>query len=103
MGANAARGHPVDRGWLPAWLVMLVLSAALVRIRRAGPVLAINLAAVGFLAVVPFITDRMFITLDYLPAAALFRHRIHRLICAVRHAENNQCRNRPAQRHRAGG
>ena len=90
VGAQTLReGHPVDRGWLPAWLVMLVLSAALVRIRRAGPVLAINLAAVGFLAVVPFITDRMFITLDYLPAAALFGIVSYRLrnLRAVRHAE----------------
>jgi EAL domain-containing protein (putative c-di-GMP-specific phosphodiesterase class I)/GGDEF domain-containing protein len=90
LGAQTLRqGHPVDRGWLPGWVLMLTFSFALVRSQRPATSRAISAAALGCAAVVPFITDRMFITADYLPGVMLFAIVSYRLrtLRAVRHAE----------------
>ena len=90
IGAQTLReGHPVDRGWLPAWLLMLTLSFALLRASGPADARKINFAALACAAVVPFVTDRLFITADYLPGITLFAIVSYRLrtLRAVRHAE----------------
>lgn len=90
IGAQTLReGHPVNRGWLPGWVLMLTLSFALQRTRRPRAAQAINLVALACAAVVPFVTDRLFITADYLPGITLFAIVSYRLrtLRAVRHAE----------------
>ncbi|MBS0254757.1 MAG: EAL domain-containing protein [Proteobacteria bacterium] len=90
LGAQTLReGKPVNWGWVPIYLVMLGFSLAVAVTRGRKQLVAIYALAVSVMLIGPFVTDRLFITADFLPGVTLFGIVAYRLraIRAVRHAE----------------
>ena len=73
IGAQTLReGRPVNAGWIPALLASALASALLLRARRKRQVIALLAAALTFGIVMPFVTDALLISVDYLPAYLMF-------------------------------
>lgn len=66
------RGQPVYWGWIPAYLVAVVLAAMHVYTRRMRIVWMTAAAAIALLGLLPILLDELLITADVVPGGLLF-------------------------------
>ncbi|MBU6268371.1 MAG: EAL domain-containing protein [Sphingomonadales bacterium] len=91
IGAQTLReGHPTKPSWMLPWSVALLLSVLVIRARRKSSPWGLHAGAALLCLVAPFVTDYLFMTVDYVPAMLLywvvaFRTHNHAMLRQAKH------------------